>query len=108
MTIVSRKAPPVRYNGSVRAIVIGCGIGAVLAIGNVYMGLKTGWWDGGVVAAAVLGFVLMAPLARLGKAAYSRQENVLTQTAASSAAAMPSAIGLLGALPALAIMGHRY
>jgi uncharacterized oligopeptide transporter (OPT) family protein len=44
---------------TVRAVAIGCAVGAVLATTNVYMGLKTGWNDSGNVTAAILGFALL-------------------------------------------------
>ena len=91
-----------------RAVLMGLGIGALMAIGNVYAGLKTSWWDSGNVTAAVLGFALMAPAARLGRRPYSLLENNITQTAAGAVAIMPPALGLLGALPALELLGHRY
>ena len=92
-----------------RALLAGVAIGAVLALGNVYMGLKTGWWDSGNITAAVVGFVMVAPGARLrARRPYSMLENNITQTAAGSAGAMPAALGLLGALPALAMLGHHY
>src|SRR5687768_6981393 len=39
-----------------RAIVAGCIIGAILAAGNVYTGLKTAYVDGGSITAAVVAF----------------------------------------------------
>jgi OPT family oligopeptide transporter len=91
-----------------RAIGAGAGVGAVLAIGNVYMGLKTGWWDSGNITAAVLGFGLLAPSARRSGRPYSLFENNVTQTLAGSAAIMPGVLGLLGALPALELLDHHY
>ena len=93
---------------SLRAVLVGLGIGAVLAIGNVYIGLKTSWWDSGNVTAAVLGFALLAPGKRIGRRPYSVLENNITQTTAGAVAIMPPALGLLGALPALELLGHRY
>ena len=93
---------------TLRAVLVGLGIGAVLAIGNVYIGLKTSWWDSGNVTAAVLGFALLAPGARRGRRPYSLLENNITQTAAGAVAIMPPALGLLGALPALQLMQHHF
>ena len=45
---------------TVRAVLVGCGIGALLAAGNVYTGIKTGFIDGGSISAAVLGFTFFA------------------------------------------------
>jgi len=91
-----------------RAVLAGIGVGAVLAIGNVYMGLKTGWWDSGSITAAVIGFGLLAPAGRRSGKPYSLLENNITQTVAGSAAVMPATLGLLGGIPALELLGHRY
>jgi uncharacterized oligopeptide transporter (OPT) family protein len=88
-----------------RALVGGCLIGALLAVSNVYMGLKTGWWESGSIMAAVLGFSGLSALGRRWGGAPGVLETNLTQTAASSMAAMLAAAGLLGSLPALALMG---
>ena len=83
-------------------------LGAVLAVGNIYMGLKSNWWDSGNITAAILGFALCAPSVRASGRRYSLLENNITQTTAGAAAVMPATIGLLGALPALELAGHRY
>ncbi|GHG98099.1 OPT/YSL family transporter [Comamonas sp. JC664] len=88
-----------------RALGMGLLIGGLLAVTNVYMGLKTGWWESGSVTAAVLGFSALATVSRKRGAAYTPLENNLTQTAAASVGAMPAAAGLLGALPALTLLG---
>ncbi|MFL5344038.1 MAG: OPT/YSL family transporter [Hyalangium sp.] len=87
-----------------RALVGGCIIGSLLAVSNVYMGLKTGWWESGSISAAVLGFTGLSALGRRGGNAPIAQESNLAQTAASAVGAMPAAAGLLGSLPALALM----
>jgi uncharacterized oligopeptide transporter (OPT) family protein len=91
-----------------RAVLTGVGVGAVLAIGNVYMGLKTGWWDSGNITAAVVGFGLLAPGARRAGRPYSLFENNVTQTLAGSAAIMPGVLGLLASVPALEMLDHHY
>jgi uncharacterized oligopeptide transporter (OPT) family protein len=92
---------------TVAALIGGVAIGAVLTVGNVYVGLKTGSWDAGAVTASLLGFALVKPLMRARGATYGLDENNLTQTVAASAASMPSVMGLMSALPALAMLGHR-
>jgi uncharacterized oligopeptide transporter (OPT) family protein len=89
---------------TVRALVGGCLIGALLAVTNVYTGLKTGFWESGSIIAAVLGFSGLAALGRRGGAAPTPLETHVTQTTASAVGAMPAAAGLLGSLPALALM----
>ncbi len=91
-----------------RALVAGCVIGALLTVANVYMGLKTGIWDGGFPTGAILAFAVVGALQRRTAAPYSAQENLVTQATATAAGAMPATAGLLGAIPALALMGHEY
>ena len=92
---------------SFRALIIGCGIGALLAAANTFMGLKTGWWDTGSITASILGYVIGSRFGGRGGARYSILENNITQTAASAAGAMPATAGLLGSLPAMAMLGHH-
>jgi len=98
-------APAEGAEFTVRALVGGCLIGSLLAISNVYMGLKTGWWESGSIMAAMLGFSGLSALSRRSGGAPNVLETNLVQTAASSMGAMPAAAGLLGTLPALALMG---
>ena len=108
LAAISIAEPGARRELTLRAVLAGCGIGAILAVGNVYMGLKTGWIDQGNITAAILGFALFAALRRLGGKAYEPLENNITQTVASSAAGMSFTAGLVGAFPALAMLGHRH
>jgi uncharacterized oligopeptide transporter (OPT) family protein len=98
-------APAEGAEFTVRALVGGCLIGSLLAISNVYMGLKTGWWESGSIMAALLGFSGLSALSRRRGGAPAVLETNLVQTTASSVGAMPAAAGLLGTLPALALMG---
>lgn len=86
-----------------RALVIGCAIGALLVVMNVYMGLKTGFNDSGNLTASLLGLALLRAWPR--RAAAAPLETNLVQTAASSAGAMCFACGLSGMVPALALGG---
>jgi len=99
------RASPDGLELTVRAVVIGALLGIVFAVGNVYVGLKTGISDNATVTAAILGFALCG---RLGKRPYSALENNITQNVSSSAATMPSAMGFLGSFPALTLMGAEY
>lgn len=106
-SVVFVPAPGVLASGgefTPRALVGGCIIGAMLAVSNVYMGLKTGWWESGSISAAVLGFSGLSALGRRSGKAPTAPESNLTQTTASAVGAMPAAAGLLGSLPALALM----
>jgi putative OPT family oligopeptide transporter len=91
-----------------RALLLGCAIGAVLAAGNVYTGLKTSFIDGGSITAALLGFTFFATFKRLARHSYTALENNITQTTAASAAIMGFVVGAMGPMPALHLMGNRY
>ena len=93
---------------TVRAVLVGCGIGALLAAGNVYTGIKTGFIDGGSISAAVLGFTFFAVFRRLSRTPYSAAENNITQTTAASAAVMSFVLGAGGPLSALTMLGKSY
>src|SRR5262249_29694711 len=93
---------------TLRAILMGCGIGVLLAAGHVYTSIQTGYLDGGSISAAVLGFSFFAIFRRRGSAPYSIAENNITQTTAASAAVMSFALGAGGPLSALTLMGKSY
>ncbi|HEX7488318.1 MAG TPA: OPT/YSL family transporter, partial [Anaeromyxobacteraceae bacterium] len=89
-----------------RALAVGLGIGALLALGNVYMGLKTGWWDSGSITASLIAFALLSVWSRAGGRRASARETNLAQTTAVAVGAAPAAAGLLGAIPALSLLGR--
>jgi len=97
--------PPVRREATVRALVSGCGLGALLAAGNVYTGLKTGFIDGGGITAALVAFMFFSSARRFGASPYGVLENNINQTTAASAAIMGTALGLAGPIPALGLIG---
>jgi uncharacterized oligopeptide transporter (OPT) family protein len=86
-----------------RALLLGGVLGVVLAAGNVYVGLKTGYIDSGSLTAALVGSAL---LGILGRQAASTAEVNLVQTVASSAAVMSFAAGVCAPIPALALAGR--
>ena len=90
---------------TVRALAVGLSIGAVLAAGNVYTGLKSGFIDGGALTAALLSFTFFATFKRLTRLPFGPLENNVAQTAAASAAVMSFVHGLTGPMPALMLMG---
>ena len=90
---------------TLRALIAGAAIGVVLAAGNVYMGLKTGWTDTGNVTAGVLGFAIFGLLGR--RAAYGRLENNITMITAVSAGLVSFSGGIVYAIPALRLEGVR-
>ncbi len=89
---------------TLRALAIGCAIGVMLAATNIYMGLKTGWWDTGAITASILAAVFLGAVPRRGGAAPGALETNIAQTTATSIGAIPAVAGLLGALPALGLM----
>src|SRR3954469_18019329 len=96
-----RWMPPDRSGPELTLRAVGSGllVGALLCVANLYMGLKTGIWDGGHVTASILAFALVS--GRL-----SRLENNTAQTVATAVAAVPAAAGLLGSVPALELLGR--
>jgi uncharacterized oligopeptide transporter (OPT) family protein len=95
---------PPRREATVRALVVGCALGALLAAGNVYTGLKIGFLDSCSIAAALLGFLVFSGVKNTARR-YTRLENNITQTVAGSAAVMVLALGLPGPVAALGLMG---
>lgn len=49
---------------SIRALVIGVLLGAVVSASNIYLGLKTGWTFGASLFGGILGFAIIKPLSR--------------------------------------------
>src|SRR5712675_3394757 len=95
---ISGPEPAIEPDLTIRALASGLAVGALLCIANLYMGLKTGFWDGGQITASVLALALTS-----GK--LTRLENNVAQTAASAVGGIPAAAGLLGAIPALQLLG---
>jgi len=89
---------------TIRAVVTGMLIGAVLTPCNVYSGLKIGWTFNMSVAAGLIGFALWTAAQKtFATPAYGLRENNINQTTASSAASIISA-GLAAPIPALALL----
>src|SRR3546814_7473335 len=87
---------------TIRAILTGMLIGALLTPCNVYSGLKIGWAFNMSIAAGLLGFGLW----RLAGRQWGILENNINQTAASSAASNISG-GLVATIPAWQLItGH--
>jgi len=89
---------------TLRAVLAGCLLGAMLAAANVYTDLKTASIDGGNITASVLAFAIF----RGARRPYSPLENNLTQTIAASAAVMSMVVGVAGPIAALSLTGHTY
>lgn len=89
---------------TLRALAAGGLIGALLAAGNVYTGLKIAYIDGGSITAALLGFAVFSIWRT--RSPYTPLENNITQTTAGAAAVMGAVAGLAGPMPALELFGE--
>ncbi|MGE9292871.1 MAG: OPT family oligopeptide transporter [Puniceicoccales bacterium] len=97
-------APAPERQLTVRAIITGFVLGAVLAPCNIYTGLKIGFSFNMSIAAALLSYAWWNSLHHFGAAKHwGLLENNINQTAASSAASILSA-GLVAPIPALALL----
>lgn len=88
---------------TVRAVLTGMLLGAVLSLCNIYGGLKVGWGFNMSITAALLAFGFWRGVQQLGGRPFGLLENNINQTAASSAAYISSA-GLVAPIPALTIL----
>lgn len=94
---------------TVRAVLTGSVLGAVMSLSNLFVGLKTGWGLGVAITACVLSFTIGSTLRRIGvlRSNLSILENNCMQSTASSAgystgSTMVSAVSAL-----LLIQGHH-
>ncbi len=89
---------------TVRAVLTGMLLGGVMALSNLYVGMKTGWGLGVTITACILAFGLFSTLQRLipalAKNEFTILENNMMSSAASAAGYMSSSI-FVGAVPAL-------
>jgi uncharacterized oligopeptide transporter (OPT) family protein len=90
---------------TVRSIVLGMLLGAIMSFSNLYVGLKIGWGLGVAITSSILAFGIMSILRGLGLA--KRDFTVLennTMASCASAAGYMSSAGLVSAIPALDMM----
>jgi OPT family oligopeptide transporter len=89
-----------------RAVVMGMGLGMIMACSNVYIGLKAGWSMGVAITSCILAYTIFATLHKLFPKQFppfSILENNAMQSAASAAGSMTSA-GIVNAIPALMML----
>ncbi|EIW63154.1 OPT oligopeptide transporter [Trametes versicolor FP-101664 SS1] len=98
---------------TIRAVFVGCCLGAVVGASNIYLGLKTGFTFGPQLFGAIFGFAIIKPLSkalpesgiigRLFGGPFGPKENCTVQSAATAA----GGIGILfvSAVPALYRLG---
>jgi OPT family oligopeptide transporter len=89
---------------TVRAVIMGMILGAVMSVSNLYVGLLTGWGFGVTITAGILAFAIFKIFERvLPGGHFTDLENNAMQSAASAAGTMSSA-GLVSAIPALMLL----
>lgn len=97
-------APTALPELTIRAVLTGMVIGAILTPCNVYSGLKIGWTFNMSVAAGLIAFAFWNSAHRFaGARALGLLENNINQTAASASASIISS-GLAAPIPALALL----
>lgn len=88
---------------TLRAVLTGMVLAAVLSACNVYTGLKIGWSLNMSITAALIGYGFWTALQGFGVRRWTILENNINQTACSSGASVSSA-GLVAPIPALAML----
>ncbi|KAJ3106943.1 hypothetical protein HDU97_005224 [Phlyctochytrium planicorne] len=89
---------------TIRAVIVGCLLGAVVGASNLYLGLKTGFTFGASLFGAIFGFAILKPLSKvLGGSVFGPKENCTVQTAATAAGGL--GIIFVSAIPALYRLG---
>ncbi|NMB99769.1 MAG: hypothetical protein GYA35_05745, partial [Thermoanaerobaculaceae bacterium] len=95
---------------TVRAILLGLLIGAILSLSNLYVGFKTGWSLGVTITAAIMSFALFKSLRKILPFLFKRDMGILElnilQTTSSACAFIASA-GLVSAVPALLMVSGK-
>ncbi|HWV39212.1 MAG TPA: OPT family oligopeptide transporter [Vulgatibacter sp.] len=95
---------------SVRSIVSGMAIGAVMSISNLYVGLKTGWGLGVTITACIIAYAVFKTLEAVIPAYHENHFTILennTMSSAASAAGYMASAGLVSAFPALYLTTGR-
>ncbi|EYF06845.1 OPT family oligopeptide transporter [Chondromyces apiculatus] len=100
-TVYQRGVPQL----TVRAVISGMLIGAVMCLSNLYVVLKTGWSLGVTVTACILAFALFRALRSVGltRGEFSMLENNAMGSVASAAGYMTGG-GNMAAIPALLVL----
>ncbi|XP_006463464.1 hypothetical protein AGABI2DRAFT_208266 [Agaricus bisporus var. bisporus H97] len=102
--------PEEEHQLTLRAIIVGCALGAVVGASNIYLGLKTGFTFGPQLFGAIFGFAIIKPLARIlpesglvakifGGRSFGPKENCTVQSAATASGGL--GILFVSAVPAM-------
>ncbi len=90
---------------TLKAVLLGLILGVFMVALNVYMGLKTGWGEGGSIISAILAFSIMFVITKVIRGLqYSILENNITQTIASAAGSIGNIVNVI---PALFLLGYE-
>ncbi|KAF8342899.1 oligopeptide transporter [Cantharellus anzutake] len=105
--------PHEEHTLTIRALVVGIVLGAIVGASNIYLGLKTGFTFGPQLFGAIFGFAILKPLAKIiggigpgwltGSKNFGPKENVTVQSAATAAGGI--GIIFVGAVPAMYRLG---
>jgi OPT family oligopeptide transporter len=96
---------------TVRSFVMGSVLGALMALSNLYVGLKTGWGLGVAITACILSFAIGSVLSRVAPRAFggnlSILENNAMQSTASSAGYSTGGTMVSAICALLLVQGHH-
>ena len=104
------------YRGDVpqftlRSFVVGSVLGALMALSNLYVGLKTGWGLGVAITACILSFALYSALSRIAPRIFGSNltmlENNAMQSTASSAGYSTGGVTTSAICAMLLVQGHH-
>lgn len=104
------------YRGDVaqftfRAFVMGSILGAVMALSNLYVGLKTGWGLGVAITACILSYALYSTLSKIAPRLFGSNltvlENNAMQSTASSAGYSTGGVTTSAICALLLVQGHH-
>ncbi|PRP77365.1 oligopeptide transporter [Planoprotostelium fungivorum] len=100
-------ATPETRHITIRAVIVGCILGTLVAASNIYLGLKTGFTFGPQLFGAIFGFAILKALSRtplpLFGGYFGPKENCTVQTAATSTGGL--GILFVSAIPACYQLG---
>ncbi|PYH99695.1 OPT superfamily oligopeptide transporter [Aspergillus ellipticus CBS 707.79] len=86
---------------TLRSLLVGLLIGALITFSNTYFGLQTGWISTMAMPSALIGFSVFKVLSKHLSYPFTPIENVLIQTVAGAVGTMPLGCGFVGVIPAL-------
>ncbi|KAL4795378.1 OPT oligopeptide transporter protein-domain-containing protein [Aspergillus venezuelensis] len=86
---------------TLRSLLVGLVIGALITFSNTYFGLQTGWISTMAMPSALIGFSVFRVFSKYLSYPFTPIENVLIQTVAGAVGTMPLGCGFVGVIPAL-------